>query len=130
MKTTTTLAALAALTFTLGAPPADAASLNGTWRGAGYIEPSEGRRERVTCVATYSRRSRTVFSVRATCASSSGSIRQTGEVLLVRPNTYVGDFYNQQFNIGGRLRIAVRGRRQTVTLSSSNGNGRLSLSKR
>ena len=71
-----------------------------------------------------------MFAVSANCASNSGNVRQTGEVLKIRANTYVGDFYNRQFDIRGRVRVRIRGGRQTVTFSSSSGGGSVSLKKR
>jgi hypothetical protein len=112
------------------AASAAAAGLNGTWSGSGYIKPVDGQRENVRCRVSYDRQSQRVFGVRATCASSSNSIRQTGELLMIRPNYYAGDFYNQQFDIGGRIRVTVRGNVQTVTFSSSSGGGQLTLRKR
>lgn len=116
--------------FAFSVLPANAAGLNGTWAGSGYIHPKAGKRERVRCVVRYDRESAKVFAVSATCASSSASIRQTGEVLKVRSNTYVGDFYNRQFDIRGRVRVRISGAQQTVVFSSSDGGGRLTLSKR
>ena len=112
------------------ASPAAAASLAGSWSGGGSIKPASGQRERVRCRVSYSRLTRKVFSVSARCATSSATIRQTGELLMIRPNLYVGDFYNRQFDIRGRIRVVISGSSQTVTLSSRNGNGRLRLRKR
>lgn len=112
------------------ASPLYAASLSGAWSGGGYISPSKGKRERVSCRVSYSRQSSKVYSVAAVCATTSAKIRQSGEVLMVRPNLYVGDFYNRQLDISGRIRVVIRGSRQTVTMSSSSGGGRLSLRKR
>ncbi len=124
------IAALLLAFLVVPAGTANAASLGGTWAGAGYIHPNAGDRQAVRCVVRYSRETSKVFGVRATCASSAGSIRQTGEVLKIRSNMYVGDFYNQQFDIRGRVRVSIRGGRQTVTFSSSDASGRLTLSKR
>jgi len=112
------------------AVPVRAASLEGLWTGGGYVQPASGQRERVSCRVSYSRRSRSVLGVVATCATTSTKIRQTGELLMVSPTRYVGDFYNAQYDIGGRIRVIVNGTRQTVTFTSGNGGGRLSLQKR
>jgi hypothetical protein len=120
----------AQIALVLAATPAAAAPLNGSWSGDGIIRPRDGDAERVRCRVSYSRLSQKVYSVAATCASASNTIRQTGEVLMVRPNVFVGDFYNQQFDIRGRIRVVVRGRTQTVTLSSRNGRGSLKLRRR
>lgn len=116
--------------FIIPTVPAVAAGLGGTWTGAGYIHPKAGKRERVRCVVRYEQEGARVYGVRATCASSAGSIRQTGEVLKIRNNYYAGDFYNRQFDMRGRVRVRVKGGRQTVTFSGSDASGRLTLSKR
>ena len=110
--------------------PVAAASLNGSWSGSGFVKPNSGQRERVRCRVRYSQLSKKVYSVSARCASSSATISQSGTVLMVRPNVYVGDFYNAQFDISGRIRVKISGRSQSVTLSSSSASGRLRLRKR
>ncbi len=119
---------VAGLTFT--ANSADAASLQGSWTGKGYVSPKEGARESVTCRISYSQESGTVYGVKATCASPSANIRQTGEVLMVNPNLFVGDFYNPQYDLSGRVRVTISGSSQTVTFSGDHGSGSISLTKR
>ncbi|MBU1211574.1 MAG: hypothetical protein KJ587_09925 [Alphaproteobacteria bacterium] len=108
---------------------AQAASLSGTWSGSGYVKPTKGPRESVRCRVTFSRQSSKVYGVRAVCASASAKIIQTGELLMVNPNRYVGDFYNAQFDIAGRVRISLTGSSQKVTFSSKNGHGSMTLRK-
>jgi hypothetical protein len=129
MKSVAAFTALFIAPILLSTLPAHASGLQGTWRGAGYLKPSSGKRLRVSCVISYSRHTSRVFTVSANCASNSGNVRQTGEVLKVRANTYVGDFYNRQFDIRGRVRVRVRGGRQTVTFSSGSGGGSVSLKR-
>jgi len=112
------------------AAPAQSANLGGSWSGSGFVHPRSGTRETVRCRVTYNRQSSKVFGVRATCASKSASLRQTGEVLLIRPGRYVGDFYNRQFDVGGRISVTLRGARQTVTFTGDGIKGRLTLRKR
>lgn len=116
--------------FVLPVSLAAASSLDGSWSGYGAITPRNGARERVRCRVTYLRVSAKVYSVSATCASASNTIRQTGELLMVRPNLFVGDFYNRQYDISGRLRVVVSGSRQKVSLSSRDGSGWLRLRRR
>lgn len=106
------------------------ARMGGSWSGSGYIKPSNGERTNVRCRVRYSRQTPKIYSVRATCASKGQSLRQTGEVLMVRPNRFVGDFYSQQFDVGGRISITLRGSRQTVTFSGDGVSGRLTLRRR
>lgn len=111
------------------AAPGWAGELAGTWNGSGYVSPAYGKRENVRCRITYNRHTPKVFSVSAVCASPSAKVHQTGEVLMVNPNLYVGDFYNPQFDVSGRVRVRLSGSRQTVTFSGARGSGSISLSR-
>lgn len=118
--------------LTLGfaaAVPANAADLSGTWSGSGSVSPKDGKTEAVRCKVTYSPEGAAI-GVAATCASSSTTIRQTGSLTKVSDNKYVGDFYNSDYDISGRVRVSVSGSSQTVTFSSPRGSGSLSLSRR
>lgn len=111
--------------------PATADSiLEGSWTGGGYVHPTNGEREKVTCRVTYHQTSDTVHSVKATCASASVKIVQTGELTTVREGRYIGDFSNAEYNISGSVRVVVTGNRQDVTFSSNSGTGSLALKKR
>jgi hypothetical protein len=112
------------------AAPAASETLKGTWSGGGYVQPKDGEREKVRCRVTYSPQGSSVVAVSATCASASMTIRQSGELSMVSPNRYVGDFYNSDYDISGRIRVSISGSSQTVTFSSGRGGGSLSLSKR
>lgn len=124
-------AMLIASPFVLVFPPSShAATIEGTWSGSGYVNPKDGPREKVRCRITYSKQSQKVFGVHATCATTSTKILQTGEVLMVNPNRYVGDFYNSQYDVSGRVRVRVSGGRQTVSFSSARGHGSITLHKK
>ncbi len=130
MRSNWAAAVVLALALVASGPQvAHAASLDGEWSGSGYVEPAEGKREQVRCKVRYTRQSSKVYGVVATCASTSAKIRQTGEVLMVTADRYVGDFYNPDFDVSGRIRIVISGTRQTVTFSGRAGQGSLSLSK-
>lgn len=120
----------AALGLAATATTASAVTLDGVWIGGGYAQPQSGARERLRCRVTYSRISRKVYSVNAICATAAARIRQTGELIMVRPGLFVGDFVNHQYDIAGRVRVRTRGSRQSVTFSSRAGRGSLSLRKR
>lgn len=109
---------------------AHAGPIDGTWSGGGYVQITDGKREKVRCKVTYSRQTDKVYAVNAVCASPSNKIRQTGEVLLVSKDRYVGDFYNNQFDISGRVKVNVSGSKQTVSFKSSSGHGSMNLRKR
>jgi hypothetical protein len=107
-----------------------ASDLEGTWNGGGYVLPKSGARESVRCRVRYDRQSKTVFRVTANCASASTKVVQTGEVLEVSGGRYVGDFYNPEYDISGKVRVQVSGNSQTVSFSGAQGQGNLSLTKR
>lgn len=106
---------------------AQSAPLEGSWSGDGYVAPKQGKREKVRCRVTYSPQGAKVVAVKAVCASASTTIHQTGQLLMVSPTRYVGDFYNSQYDISGRIRVLVSGSSQTVTFSSAHGSGGLKL---
>ena len=118
------------LSIFLPCPGWAASGLEGSWRGGGYVTPTSGERESVRCSVQYSRQARKIFSVSAKCATASATIVQTGEVLEVSGGRYVGDFYNSQYDVSGRIRIQLSGNSQTVTFSGSRGRGSMILTKR
>lgn len=121
---------VAVASLALTATAASAMPLEGSWIGSGYAQPQSGQRERLRCRVRFDRISRKVFSVVAVCATAAARIRQTGELIMVRPGLYVGDFVNRQYDIAGRVRVRTRGSRQSVTFSSRAGRGILSLRRR
>ena len=120
----------AAVLLAVSATTASAVKLDGVWTGGGYAQTSSGERERLRCRITYSRLGSKVYSVVAICATTSTRIRQTGELIMVRPGLYVGDFINREYDIAGRVRVTTRGSRQSVVFSSDSGRGSLNLRKR
>lgn len=114
---------------TLGGTASAASSLDGTWSGSGEVNPKDGEREAVRCRVQYKRESEKVFGVTATCATRSRKIQQTGKVLKATASTYVGDFYNQSYDVSGRVRVVLQGSTQTVTFRSARGTGSVSLRK-
>ncbi|QKP76707.1 hypothetical protein HT051_04120 [Methyloligella sp. GL2] len=107
-----------------------ASSIEGTWSGSGTAHPKDGKPERVSCRVTYKQQSSNVYGIRATCATSSNKINQTGSLLEVNPNRYVGDFYNAQYDVSGRVRVTVSGSTQNVSFESPRGRGTVTLRKR
>jgi hypothetical protein len=129
MRPLTVLLGVAALSFCVFPEVAYSEPLRGTWSGSGTVEPAGGQREMVRCRVSYSPQGSKVVAVSATCTSASTTIRQTGQLSMVTPNRYVGDFYNSEYDISGRIRVSVSGSSQTVTFSSPRGKGSLSLRK-
>ena len=131
MKTHSSVAVCTLVIILVWLPIAShAASIEGTWSGSGFVKPKDSKRQKVRCRITYSRESKKVFGVRASCATTSNKILQTGKVLKVSSKRYIGDFYNKEFDVSGRVRVSVSGSRQTVSFSSLRGHGRVTLRKR
>ncbi len=130
MRARTSLLLLMALALVLSVGQADAASLEGEWSGSGVVSPTDGPREKVRCRISYKRESEKVFGLAATCATRSDKIQQTGTLLMVSATSYVGEFYNPAHDVTGRVRVVIRGSRQTVTFQSTRGSGRVTLRKR
>ncbi len=130
MRTLPALFFTAALGLGGFAAAAAADPLSGSWSGGGYVQPKDGQREKVRCRVSYSPQGGSTVGVSATCASASLTIRQAGSLTMVNPNRYVGDFYNSEYDISGRIRVSVSGNSQTVSFSSPRGGGSLSLSRR
>lgn len=109
---------------------AHAESLEGTWSGRGYVKPTDGERQNVNCRVTLSPHGTSVVAVSATCTTETTTIHQTGQLTVVRPGRYIGDFYNPEFDISGRIRVSVSGSYMTVDFSGGRGKGSLNLSRR
>lgn len=120
--------ALAASMLCVASAKAD--TLSGTWSGTGYVQPKDGQREKVRCRVSYSPQGASVVAVSATCASASTTIQQSGSLSKVSESRYVGDFYNSQYDISGRVRVSISGGSQTVSFSSPRGSGSMSLKRR
>jgi hypothetical protein len=106
-----------------------AQSLEGTWSGAGVAKPTSGQSERVRCRITYSREGQKVFDVAANCATTSVKFHQTGKLLMVSPTRFVGDFYNPEYDVSGRVRVKLSGSTQSVTFSGPKGTGSITLTR-
>lgn len=124
-------AATAALSVLLIANAASSEPLlEGAWRGTGYVKPTDGERQRVECEVRLAPQGSKVVAVSATCRSNSTTIHQTGQLSIVTSERYIGDFYNSEYDISGRIRVVVKGSSLTVTFSGPRGSGSLNLTKR
>jgi hypothetical protein len=117
------------MAFATLAGAAQADTLSGTWSGSGSFQPKNGKSEAVRCKITYTPQGAAV-AVSAACASASATIRQTGSLTKVSDTKYVGDFYNNEYDISGRVRVTVSGASQSVSFSSAKGSGSMSLRRR
>ncbi len=103
-----------------------AASIAGIWVGNGVVQSRSGRKESVQCQIRYSKASGKTYGFSATCASAAGKT-QTGRGSMQHLN---GNRYSGRLFFAGRVSMTLRGNRQTVTVISSEGTGRLILTRR
>ncbi|HEY8193492.1 MAG TPA: hypothetical protein VIF13_00440, partial [Hyphomicrobium sp.] len=88
---------------------AESASLVGSWSGSGSIAFTSGSRERARCRAHYAKTGERSYEMSATCATASAKVDQSATLTRVGANSYVGSFFNQQYNTGGSIRITISG---------------------
>ncbi|MBS0232834.1 MAG: hypothetical protein JSR99_05050 [Proteobacteria bacterium] len=111
------------------AADAESAMLVGTWAGNGSINFSSGKKERARCRAHFAKTGETSYEMSATCATPSAKVDQTAQLTKVGASSYVGSFFNQQYNTGGTIRIRVSGRTGSVNLAGEAGTAFFSLRK-
>lgn len=121
--------AVAALVGPAPVALADSASLDGSWRGSGWVKFDNGKRERASCKAFYSRVSPNEFKLRANCATKSAKATQTARLYRTGKSKYSGTFFNQEFGVSGNIYVSVRGRSQNVRLTGSGGSATFRLRK-
>jgi hypothetical protein len=107
-----------------------AVSLAGSWSGGGWVSFSTGTREKARCRASYSKASANSYTLRATCATSSGKASQTATVYKVTESRYRGSFHNTEYNVSGTIRVVVHGSSQSVSLAGDGASASLSLRRR
>jgi hypothetical protein len=122
----TAIAVCAILTLSADAVWADTA-IDGTWSGGGIVAFASGGRERARCRVSYSSTSATTVQATGTCATDSGRVSQSAVLRRVSPGVYVGNFFNPEYSVSGRIRVTVRGNSQSATLLSQSGSASLSL---
>jgi len=113
----------------VAAANAESAMLVGTWAGNGSINFSSGKKERARCRAHFAKTGETSYEMSATCATSSAKVDQTAQLTKVGASSYVGSFYNQQYNTGGTIHIKVSGRTGSVNLAGEAGTAFFRLRK-
>lgn len=114
----------------IGSSEADPGGLAGAWTGGGWVSFSTGTKEKARCRAKYKRASADSYTLRATCATSSGKASQTATVYKVTASRYRGSFYNIEYNVRGTIRVVVRGSSQSVSLAGEGASASLSLRRR
>jgi hypothetical protein len=122
----TAIMAIAAIGFA-GAGAAQAASIDGTWSGAGKVTMKDGVVEPVRCRIRYEPGSGRTFLVHANCAHANGIFQQSGRVVQRSATSYTGHIYSDQFGVAGDVTIAVSGNSQTLTAVSAKGRASVRL---
>ncbi len=105
---------------------AHAQSIAGVWAGTGFVKSTIGTKEAVQCRVTYSRESGKDFGLSATCTTEGGKTKSVqGNLVRSKSNRYAG-----RISFGGAIVVTVKGNRQTLTVSSAMGTGRVNLVRR
>lgn len=127
------LTALAVTLALIGLLPASAiaqtSGLAGNWSGTGRIILTTGDTERARCRASIRQQAGRTFAVSAVCATPSTRIAQSARVQQVSANAYEGQFYNREYDVGGRIWIRLRGDRLTATLTGGGATGTMNLGR-
>ncbi len=79
--------------------------------------------------AHFAKTGETSYAMSASCATTSAKVDQTAELTKVGANSYVGTFFNQQYNTGGSIHISISGRSGSVRLAGEAGKAYFSLRK-
>jgi hypothetical protein len=124
-----TLAGALGLGMVVAEARAESAMLVGTWAGNGNINFSSGTKEKARCRAHFAKTGARSYEMSASCATSSAKVDQTAQLTKVGANSYVGSFFNEQYNTGGRIRITVSGRTGDVSLAGEAGTAFFRLRK-
>ncbi len=106
------------------------AAIVGAWVGDGSVRLKSGQVEKVRCRLSYQKDTGRTYILSATCSTTNGIFKQSGRVVQLKRNTYSGRLYSTQYSVSGRVTISISGRRQTLSVSSEKGSGRLILRKR
>ena len=107
-----------------------AADITGSWSGGGSVILANGAKEKARCRATFRPAGGSTFAMAATCATASAKVSQTAILSKYTATRYGGTFHNPEFNVTGRIRIAVSGNSMTANLSGSQGRATFSLRRR
>jgi hypothetical protein len=113
----------------VGTARAESGSLAGSWSGMGSIAFASGSKEKARCRAHFAKTGETSYEMSATCATASAKVDQSASLTKTGANSYVGRFFNEQYNTGGSIRITVSGGSSSVKLSGEAGSAYFSLRK-
>jgi hypothetical protein len=103
--------------------------LVGTWAGNGDINFASGSKEKARCRARFAKTGERSYEMSASCATASVKVDQSAQLTKVGANSYVGSFFNPQYNTGGSIKITVSGRTGAVSLAGEAGTAFFRLKK-
>ncbi len=106
------------------------AAIVGSWIGGGSVTLTSGQVEKVRCRLSFEKDTGRTFILSANCSTTNGTFRQSGRVVQLKGNRYSGRLYSKQYSASGKVTISVRGRRQTLSVTSDKGYGTITLRKR
>jgi len=123
------------LTALVGLPAfasgAKADPLVGAWSGGGTIKLTNGGLEKVSCRIRYEDGGGKTFVLNAVCATTAGTISQSGRVVKRSGSRYTGRLYNDEYSVSGDVSVSLSGgSKQTLRVSSPKGSGSISLRRR
>lgn len=124
------LACLLTVGLTVFSDGARADPLVGNWGGGGTIRLTNGALEKVSCRIRYEDGGGKTFVLSATCATTAGTIKQSGRVVKRSGSRYTGRLYNDEYSVSGDVSVSLSGGNQTIRVSSSKGTGNISLRRR
>ena len=110
--------------FGIGATPAAAQNIVGSWSGGGTIVFPSGEQERARCRATFRNAGGGGLSMTGVCATASVRVSQTATLSRLTANSYSGDFFNTEYNLSGSIRIRLQGSRLNASLSGGGATAR------
>ncbi len=111
----------------VGAGPAWAGKLSGSWRGGGILVSFLGEKEVVRCRVKIIQRSSKSLTLTANCAGTSGKANQTLKLRAVSSNKFSGSFHNKDHNTCGDVVLTVRGKRLRMYMAGNDGTANVTL---
>jgi hypothetical protein len=123
------LASAMGLGLSAAAARAESAMLVGTWAGNGSINFASGSKENARCRAHFAKTGERSYEMSASCATPSAKVDQTAQLTKVGASSYVGRFFNEQYNTGGSIKITVSGSTGSVSLAGEAGTAFFRLRK-
>ena len=122
--------ALAAAACGLAMTPveADTGKLGGSWSGSGTVNLSNGKVEKARCRATF-KGSGPRYSMNAVCATAAARAVQTAQVTQSGPNSWSGEFHNQEYNVSGSIRLVLHGGTLRASLNGAGASVYVTMSR-